>query len=275
MAVLIRPRRWTDQPPVNAGVNWSHPLARGLVFCLTFAELAGAPHDLVRSGGGVPQNGPTWSGRGREYVGGAGANYDQFPLVDSPFIQASGLTIFWRGVIDDLTTFRHFAGKHLSGGGADNPFDYRTDGASNLAIVRANAGGARSSTSTGSPLQAGKLTSVAVTLADNLIETVAAGYVDGTSVAMAGAGAPTGAVTGTAADIFVGRRIDGTTVAMKGADRNLYIWSRPLTADEMRWLYVEPYAFLTPKARKYPGSPPAAPLPPHPNPLLQNAVYRM
>lgn len=49
MAAIILPKTYgLSKPPKFAGVNWAHPLAQGLAFCVPFSEGGGVPRNLVR-----------------------------------------------------------------------------------------------------------------------------------------------------------------------------------------------------------------------------------
>jgi hypothetical protein len=41
MAVLIRPKRWTEKPPANSAIDWSHPLAHGLRLVVVLSDRGG------------------------------------------------------------------------------------------------------------------------------------------------------------------------------------------------------------------------------------------
>src|SRR3990167_7234439 len=135
MAMLIRPRSWgTTKPVVGAQIDWSHPLARGLAICVLLNEGGGGPLELVRGG--------------RSGVNGGAGGGAVVP--DAPFIATSGLSLLWRGRIDQLAADKGgvFAGKHFTNGATNNPFDFRvansgfSEGSDSAPrLVRANAAG--------------------------------------------------------------------------------------------------------------------------------------
>jgi len=51
------------KPPAGVGINFSHPLADGLVFCLNFAEGNGIPRDVVYGRQGTPSTNIPWTVR--------------------------------------------------------------------------------------------------------------------------------------------------------------------------------------------------------------------
>lgn len=60
MANLIFPTRRTSQPPVNARINFEHPLAQGLAALLLFNEGAGPATNLLPQDPVTEQNSPAW-----------------------------------------------------------------------------------------------------------------------------------------------------------------------------------------------------------------------
>jgi len=124
----------------------------------------------------------------------------------------------WCGVVDTVSDGRHFASKHATNGGTNNPFDFRIEpGTTLLRCVRANAGGHQEMN--GPNLTVGRFTTLAVRHADNLIQTLPDFFVDGVKaagIAGASSGTPTGAVTGSGVDIRIGNRAPGSSHQMDG-----------------------------------------------------------
>lgn len=159
-------------------------------------------------------------------------DYINCPASDTGFLGA--LTISCWAKIDSGSAYRHFAGKHASGGGTANPFDFRTNNAATplMELIRANTGYKEYS---GPAVVLNTMTHYAAT-APNIIQTAPEFYVDGsattgTSIGGFGSGAPTGST----ADIKIGRRADGV-VKMDGVIDEMRILSTELSAD---WISTE------------------------------------
>ncbi len=60
MAVLIHKRRWTYKPPLGTQIDWSHPIAPGLVGCYLFNEGGGVISNLVNQSPATVSGTPTW-----------------------------------------------------------------------------------------------------------------------------------------------------------------------------------------------------------------------
>jgi hypothetical protein len=169
----------------------------------------------------------------------ASSGFISFPLTeDDPFISASGITVIWSGVIDNIltTSFKHFAGKHTLSGAVNNPFDFRTDNSGSLilTLVRANAGGLR--IFTGPSVTFDTYLNIAVRVSDNLIETVPDFFVDGVRTAgTLSSGTGTGAVTGSNGDIRIGRRADGA-VQMDGVVTECRFYNRAISDNAIQEL---------------------------------------
>jgi hypothetical protein len=140
--------------------------------------------------------------------------------------------------------------KHTTNGATDNPFGFLTDNAAtpSLSIVRANAGGYRQWLA--QPVTLGVVQEHVVSFPGSLIETMPSAYINAVAQSVSNpSGTGTGAVTGSAADLRVGRRADDI-VQLDGTIIHAAIWSRALSAADILWLYTEPYAMLRPIVRR-------------------------
>jgi hypothetical protein len=245
---LFRTSRGSTKPIVGAQIDWSHRLSRGLEFDFSFLERGGgATFDLRYGRRGAFTDSPTWVNPGINFTGSAVVESSAVP--DAPFFGA--ITLVWKGVIRTGSGFRHFAGKHEGGGGADNPFDFRTNnaGTPRLALIRANAGGFTNFE--GQEVSLSTVNTIAV-VTPGVIQTAPIFYVNSSATTGNGvAGSGTGPATGTASTLRIGRRADGV-VQMDGVVEFCRGYSRALSADEIRWLTEEPYAHLiVPQYRRY------------------------
>ena len=79
--IVFRTKRWTEQPPVGAQINWGHPLTVGLLGLFLLDEQGGLPQPFISSsfGPSTPGGTPTWKvnegGSCRAYS--ATSDYDQ------------------------------------------------------------------------------------------------------------------------------------------------------------------------------------------------------
>jgi len=102
----------------------------------------------------------------------------------------------------------HFAGKHLTNGVRNNPFDFRTNSSGEVTVVRADAGGYR--IFEGPAITTGVSKNYTLVIHDNLIETPPTIYIDGVPTVMSDvAGSKMGPVTGSGTNLRIGERIDG------------------------------------------------------------------
>ncbi len=239
--MIIKPFR-------GAQLNRTHPLSRGLEFCVIMNEF-GSPASWEHVGKkSVAFNGsPAWS-RGElvdidetDYLSIAGAS-------DAPFL--GDITLIWFGVVDTGSEYRHFMGKHATTGGTSNPFDFRTDNAAApvIALSRANDGYHvwRSSTA----ITLGEQFMAAVTSVD-LDADPTFHYISPTKYFMETvspwSGSGSGVPTGSGADIRIGRRDDGA-VQLDGAIGFAMGFSRILSASEITSLYRDPYQMFAESA---------------------------
>ncbi len=178
-------------------------------FAIVFWENGGAPIDLVTGQVATVFSGaPTWSmtsdGPASEID-----SIDGWQLAHHPSYNLIGeMSIIWRGVIDTGSAFRHFAGKHATGGGTNNPFDFRTSNAASpkASLTRATAAGAN--TYAGPVLPLGKLFTIAVSQ-NTLVNGDVTFYLDGVPSAGVLTGGASSFVTGNTEPLLFGRRADG------------------------------------------------------------------
>lgn len=221
------------RPPWPFRINWDSPQAVGLELLVTFSAYGG----VVLSRNNVTAATVNVSADQRYQVDGglgidlvaASANYVDFAYPDDPFITDQGLTIVWIGQIDTgIGTFRHFAGKHSGAGGTNNPFDFRTQSAQNaMTLVRAH--GTNSRIHVGPNVEPSEYRVYAVRVADNLAQTVPDFFIDGTKTVgtlSSGAGV-NGPITGSGANIQIGRRADGV-VQMDGYCAEVRFYNRAI-----------------------------------------------
>src|SRR5947207_808988 len=186
------------KPPPWARINRSHPLARSLVNFFILNEGGGSTaHDIAGMRPGAFTNAPIWgkvtNNLAVDFPAAGTAYLDAAQPNDAPYTGA--LSIAWRGVIRTGSAFRHFAGKHLTGGASATPFDFRTDNAATPLMVlgRANTN-FNIWNGPATTLNALKTYAVAAPLA---IESAPTFYIDGVPTAgSAGAQNSTGASTG-------------------------------------------------------------------------------
>lgn len=255
------------KPPFGSIIDKTHPLAQGLVCDFSFLEGSGErvrdlQNDYIAaltrdSGTLIPQwypPGLLFPASDNSFVleGGTGIG-DPSAISKIPYTDLIGaITIIFRGSVRIGSNFHHFAGHHLIHGPVDCPFDYRTsnDATPALFINRANASTNRAHT--GPNLTIGLHSTIGVTIADGLCETVPIFYVNGSPTLGVAVGPATGAVTGDPlANLRIGRRADGVC-QLDGICEYLRIWKRALTAEEMAWIHNDPYAYIAvPTYRRY------------------------
>jgi hypothetical protein len=209
---------------------------------------------LVRGSIGTPTNAPVLVSRGLDCPAGGTAHSvfaDAAVGGDAPYLTSAGVTVLWRGLIRTAGAFSAMAIKAAGNGGTNNPFDMRTNNATppELHCVRATAAGP-TETRTGGIIVVNRVDEYVYTFADNLCQTQGVAYQSGVFVGTTIEGPTTsGAVTGSGANLLMGRRGDGA-VQLDGTTIHLAVWGRALSADQVQWFYAEPYAMLRPIVRR-------------------------
>lgn len=157
-------------------------------------------------------------------------------------------SIIWGGELNSGTTGHHFAGKHLSNGGSDNPFDFRTDSSLPplVNLVKANSG-FKIWASTAS-IPTGQYVTVAYSHAGP-IEGAPTFYINGrASSATDAGGAGSGNANPSTAALNIGRRADGA-VPLNGKISFVIGFAKVLTADEHFSLSQNPWQLVRPRSR--------------------------
>jgi hypothetical protein len=223
-----------------------HPLTHRLEICIEFLEhTGGGPTELVRRIKGVKGDNPIYGPHGVEIRSGSSSYFEFTGIPDTRLLL--GLTLQWRGIVA-ASNLKHFAGKHLSNGGTNNPFDFRTDGGTNLVCVRAD--GTFSQTDNGSAITLNKLQTYTYLDPRPNTSRNREFWINGIKKTT-GSGASSLSVTGSSTTLRIGRRADGA-VQMNGKCQYFRAWGRGLTGTEIRWLEEEPYAiFNFPVKRTY------------------------
>jgi len=135
-------------------------------------------------------------------------DYVDIPADDTGFLGALTVSV-WANIDDDDGA--HFAGKHLTSGARDNPFDFRINSLGVMTLVRADGGGFR--IFEGPTVTTGAWKHYSYTVTSALIQTLPTFYIDGVPTAgILAAGAGAGAATGTDTNIRIGERIDGGAI---------------------------------------------------------------
>lgn len=89
---------WGNRKPhfgMRCGIDWSHPLARGLRLCLLFNEGGGAPRDISNYHTIVPLGAPAWTPAG--YL--TGSTSDYVSCRNAPNY-GGAVTVWWRGRVN-------------------------------------------------------------------------------------------------------------------------------------------------------------------------------
>lgn len=251
---LAPARQLGTKPPAGAQGIAGHPLMPRLAFL--FNEGSGSraygipgmvPGDLLNSATFAPSIG--FPRLGIQIPNASNGRVDA-PFPDAPFI-TRGLTIVWKGYFESIaqggTGFQHLAGKHAGSGANDNPFDFRTGlFQTTLECVRANASGANSFSSSGfTDVRTDQYLQLAVSFTDNLVQTSPIFTYNDQLLTTSASGVQSGPVTGTNDNIRIGQRSDGGTVQFDGGSIEfVYFYDRGLTADQLKTLYRDPYAWI-------------------------------
>lgn len=251
------PRRQQSvfKPDHPLGVDWGHPIAKGLRLCLHFFEGGGeGAFDLVTGRRWTFEGGtkPAWGvGSPGRMVNFNGTNGSEVRSPVAALYQPSGamsVHAVCKPETGDLSSFHGiYSGDNLSFDRgllqtASGKFEWRHGAAGTTAV------------SATSPSAGTWYNVLAVT------ETVATGgckiYLNGLSDGSGDAVAISYAANPQA----VGTFYNLSTRAWNGDIATVRLWDRGLTPDEARWLYEEPYVFLLPyRERPYVPAPSIVP----------------
>lgn len=234
-------------------INRSHPLAPSLRFFIVFIN--GVAIDLVswaigaRNGSAAIQGGGVPVGGGTVAKLAAGTS-DYYEFAHRPEWDLLGeLTLAWRGRLNTGGVFHNFAGKHLTTGATNNPFDFRStnDNPPRIALVRAAASGSLSNHfSNSDPFTLGASSTAEVTQGATL-DLAPTFYANGRQAALfTNSSGPASPATSSSAVLRVGRRPDGVE-QMDGFTEYVAGWATLLDADELREFRMAPYALLAPR----------------------------
>lgn len=231
------------RPAERCRIDWTQPVTLGLLNAFVPRENGGSNVtdlvDQVRwAFDAVP---PTWTpNRGLDF---ATTAFVDRAAADADYL--GPVTLFWFGSVDTGSAFRHFVGKHAGAGGTNNPFDFRTtnDATPFVRLLVAHATAVRDWQ--GQAITLGARQTYGVNR-PTPIEATPRSFLNGIGANMSNpAGAATGAITGTGANIRIGRRPDGG-VQLDGRVEAVYIWKRLLSDAEHLALGLNPFHFLAP-----------------------------
>src|SRR3954454_5443449 len=100
MAVLIRPKRWGQAPPMGGTLNGGHPHAQGLEVAAIAWAGGGHPQEIVRSRvGGTANAMPTWKPQGIFYSSSSSTGSQWSDIPDAPLITDRGISLVFGGSI--------------------------------------------------------------------------------------------------------------------------------------------------------------------------------
>lgn len=265
MTFLLKPfgTRLSPKRQVPIGrlkIDWTHPLAQGLLCCYVPGAMGG--HDVTGQGPTLvwasPTNptmamGPEGPGSYTNLAGNASLEATATPALKSwttefsmymrafqPAASTSTCNPF-NITYDNAQSFPYFvAGFQLNSGAT---------GASGNYYVVANSGGSPSNANFAGTTSVGAQYSLGATI---LVGGNITPYLNGAagSTTSFGASAPTSTSTAT---ICLNNIVAG---GGRGTNSVIYIaccWGRVLTADEMAWLDMEPYSFLIPAEAEMPA----------------------
>jgi hypothetical protein len=238
------PRRWTSQPADGRQrINWSHPLAQGLVY---YDQLAPASRNVAGAGFGTLTGTRIQPGR-YGMARGFGATL--------------GAATTDR-VVTGLKThapFRTYAirGFKNGAGGSSSRLWTKEAVTDTERLIHLNADGFfyRSASTTGSEWKwvdvwnYGEWRHVVITMDRSVTESAPLGYIDGRLRTRLVATSPSGAWS-TSTDPFVigNRATDGARV-FDGILQDFQVWDRILSAGEIAALYENPWQFIEPQRR--------------------------
>lgn len=237
---------WINKPPIDAPLNFGHPIMNQMVLCVPFWEGGGNPKNIIRGVRSVVTNTLGWStgffGLTRDISPIGGSNSENITMTSAVDWQHGPFTVMV------LITFRSFqtSAPNISG------IFYNNGSGGNSTIMRLNDG----STANNAPNwivvssslvgNARLNVNVPYQMAMSWDGTTLIGYINGAVDSTKAVGVTAGA-GGNAAifwkDDSVGRGPDAKAHVA-------YIWKRVLSSQEISYLYTNPFGmFLMPRRR--------------------------
>ena len=224
------------KPPFGSYIDWSHPLANGLVGCwifnesqgLTLSELANNKHGTII--------GPTWVENGLDFKG----SPDYVDLPDVPIYRVktnfSIFTSFKNAVTIDSSISSDIATVNYGNGSSGNwaIFWYHND-SGRLRLPGTYGGNIQTARDI---WPANQIFNIGFTYKNS---SDIKGYVNG-NVDVSGTA---DSIDGSSYIFNLGRLSTASTSYFNGNICYLFFWSRILLATEAEWLHAEPYCFIT------------------------------
>jgi len=256
MAIIIHPKRWANQPPVGAQIDFGHPLAEGLTFYVPFNAGAGIQKALLPAG--LPGNSvgilPS-------------ADWISTPGGQSHNFNGNWSVWFERGIWVEPPTAMTAVIRLRRTGTAAAPLDKTANNGGSAPFagyaIEWNPGGAgqdtfRADIATGGTLHTGSTISLGSGFTLNQT-TVGMSYISGSLKAYANginktndsfSGSISYDTTSTGRLIISGASTASALAPWFGQIYYVGVWNRVLTPTEMEWMHMEPYAMLVPTKRK-------------------------
>jgi len=241
-----------QKPPLGSFINWSHPLANGLVGCWIFNEGTGdTVNDLTLNRNNGTIYGAVWQDNGL-YLDGN----DVIEIPYSSSLDITGaITVFTLTNISSLSPVHQYIvdrWTYTSG-------NYRA-WALNLDYATLTWRASVNGYDSGAIVVAYDFTGY-----DN--QPVSIGgtydgsselklYINGLNVAN---NTGLSSIVSTTQPVYIGAGDTGLAYPLTGTIYYTYIYNRALSADEIRWLHADPYAFITSPMRFYDLEVPAPP----------------
>lgn len=246
-----------DQPLGRVEIDWTSPQAVGLerAFRFTrdrmFIDVVSGTRGTLH---GDPPNASAQRGRGRTLYGPLcnGSHWGDFSCVDAPYITAVGMAAVWVGYIGNVADYHHLAGKHVSNGATNNPFDFRTDGTgTKLELVRAAGGGANyhGHTSIAAGVRLDDFNVLGFRVSSNAIQQAPDFFMNGVWSGATSGGA-SGAVAGQDAPIRCGLR-DDAVITLAGIPLELRLYNRTVPDGVFHDAWNNPWSLYRRPRRAY------------------------
>lgn len=252
------------KPPMGSQIDFSHPLARGLVGCWLMNEGSGNKiYDLSSNGNdGTLKNGPVWK-PGRDGVALSFDGTDDYVDCGNRLVLSisQALTILAWVKINGAQQNKGIITKYYAGGGKRSYGIYTDENSLTRKVTftyQRNAG----------TYTADDTVTSASQLSDNIFTQVACVFIPSTSATVFMNGVRDAqdvvdiqsGIAGSTANLWLGN--SGDNQRFSGLISSVSIYNRALSAAEIQDLYVNPYAFIH-DPHKYWLMPQGVTIPPH------------
>jgi hypothetical protein len=228
---------WTTKPPLGTQINWSHPLARGLIACWLLNERNGniinnLTSPTLKGTFSAGTASPTWKGDSLYFDGGDTASFGDATFVDG----LKALTVF---TIFVPRASANIATSVIRKDGSCTPLQFYSSNGIRVALW---TGGTLKLTWITQALTIGRTYAYTMRWGASFNSGYPEQYLDNVLKTPSTKAACTGVLADSATGLYFGST--GSAEYFNGDLKLVYYWNRLLTREEIASLHYAPYQFI-------------------------------